>query len=115
MKDFEVNKEDKDDEIAIHADRKEITLINSQKWVKGLNVFELDMETFGVKQVRSLGNDAEIVPEKNMITGQLTGKNTTVTRRKYPVKEKCKYVQATNLKNATKKFKKYLISTGQIN
>ena len=108
MKDFDASKEEKVDEIAIHADRKEVKLIDSARFIPGLNVFELNLKTFGVRQIRAVSKDEELVERKNMLTGRTMSGFGSRTRVKYRVKENCIYVQATNVSRAGKKFEKFL-------
>jgi hypothetical protein len=109
MKDFNVNKDQK---IEIKEERevkKELQLVDSAKIVPGLNMFELNMQTFAIKQILPTGKDEHISEKRNLITGQIKEGMTSFTRVRYNAKENCRYVQATNLKNATRKFEKFIV------
>jgi hypothetical protein len=113
MKDFNINKEQKTEEIEVREARKEIQLVNSKRYIKGLNMFELNLETRGIRQMLPIKQDAELVQQTNMITGRKSKKSTSIIRYGYRFKEKCIYAQATNLKNAQKKFEKWIIEQGK--
>lgn len=113
MKDFNINKEQKTEEIEVREARKEIKLVNSKKFVRGLNMFELNLETGGIRQMLPIKQDAELVQQTNIITGRKSNKSTSIIRYGYRFKEKCAYTQATNLKNAEKHFKKWIIEQGK--
>lgn len=108
MEDFKVNKNQKTEEQEVREARKEITLVDSAKMIPGLNVFELNLKTFGVRQIAPLSKEAELVERKNMFTGRLMTGFGSKTKVKYQVKENCLYVQATNSNRAGKKFQKFL-------
>ena len=114
MEDFKVNKVEKDEEIAIHADRKELKLIDSQRIIKGLNVFELDLDTFSIRQIVPKEVKVEIAQKFNVVKGKYTKGASSVKRLSYLGRDNCIYMQTINLKNAKKKFTKWLIENGKI-
>ena len=97
MKDFNINKDQKTSETAIMSQKKEHKLIQSQRVVKGHRMFELDLETMGIKQLAPPKVDAEVKDNSNVLL-----------RKKYVKKDNCIYTQALNLKNAKKKFSKWV-------
>lgn len=108
MEDFKVNKNQKTEEISIREAKKEITLVDSARMIPGLNVFELNLKTFGVRQIVPMSKEEELVEKRNMITGRLMTGFGSKTKVKYRVKENCLYIQAINSKTASKKFQKHL-------
>lgn len=108
MEELKGSKLEKDNEIAIHAkreERDEMKLIGSQRLIKGLRMFELNLETFEIKQT---------IPIKTSEPFVLEGNEDKGNRLTYIGQANCKYIQAINLKNAKKKFTKYLVENGQI-
>jgi hypothetical protein len=108
MEDFKVNKNQKTEEQEVREARKELQLIDSSRLVPGLNVFELNLNTFGVRQIKPESKDVEVIDKKNMLTGQSMKGFGTKMRVKYTINENCLYVQAINLKKASEKFEKHL-------
>jgi hypothetical protein len=108
MEDFKVNKPQKTEEQEVREARKEITLVDSARMIPGLNVFELNLKTFGVKQIAPMSKEEELVERRNMITGRLMTGFGSKTKIKYRVKENCLYIQATNSDRAGKKFERFL-------
>jgi hypothetical protein len=108
MEDFKVNKNQKTEEQEVREARKELQLIDSSRLVPGLNVFELNLKTFGVRQIKPESKDVEVIDKKNMLTGQSMKGFGTKMRVKYTINENCLYVQAINLKKASEKFEKHL-------
>jgi hypothetical protein len=108
MEDFKVNKNQKTEEQEVREARKELQLIDSSRLMPGLNVFELNLKTFGVRQIKPESKDVEVIDKKNMLTGQSMKGFGTKMRVKYTINENCLYVQAINLKKASEKFEKHL-------
>jgi hypothetical protein len=97
MLEANLNPKDKDNEGIVAEQRKEVNLIASQRLVPGLKMWKFNPSSEDPK--------VEEVPFRKS-TFDMLGKQV---HHQVAFDPNCYYVQALNLKNAIKKFQKYLL------
>jgi hypothetical protein len=116
MKDFDPIKHNPD-QVKIVNEAKvayEKKFIGTTRRYNGHKFFEINCATGEIKEAEFEDEKVVIVPNVNLITGEVNG-STNVVKRDISCNENCLYIAALNLKSARKKYFDYILRSIQHN